>query len=182
MGNARQVDEHGNVLSETFSTNNMTVSFTRKISDGDYGSIELFISKQVDVDPDADLVEVERATKSNLAFIKAIAFDELGIEYTADDGKVVEKPKATAQKTSLPKAGGSRGGGQRRSGGGATDKTVLWQEWVDDPDAFYDNRDKKESGEYSAKSPDFKHKKSGDGLWIDKAPTFAKLVLDGDTA
>lgn len=34
------------------------------------------------------------------------------------------------------------------------------------PNEFWDNRDKIASGEYSAKAPAYKHKGSGQGLWV----------------
>eukprot|EP00270_Netrium_digitus_P012095 TRINITY_DN389_c1_g2_i1.p1 TRINITY_DN389_c1_g2~~TRINITY_DN389_c1_g2_i1.p1 ORF type:complete len:338 (-),score=68.02 TRINITY_DN389_c1_g2_i1:6-1019(-) len=49
----------------------------------------------------------------------------------------------------------------------------LWTEFFSNPSAFWDNRKKKPPG-----APDFKHKSTGEGLWVDSStPTWAKLSL-----
>jgi hypothetical protein len=46
------------------------------------------------------------------------------------------------------------------------DLSQLWEEYRAHPENFWDNRAKK----FSPRAPDFKHKGSGKGLWVDSAP------------
>lgn len=51
--------------------------------------------------------------------------------------------------------------------------TAAWELFFSDRDAFWDNRDTKRG-----KQPDFKNKATGEGLWVDSAPPWAKTQLD----
>eukprot|EP00873_Tetraselmis_striata_P036912 jgi/Tetstr1/457176/TSEL_043826.t2 len=54
---------------------------------------------------------------------------------------------------------------------GAADLDAQWAAYFQNPDAYYDNRDLKKTGERSPRYPDFKHKDSGDALWLDSYNT-----------
>ncbi|XP_047966143.1 protein OSB2, chloroplastic-like [Salvia hispanica] len=52
----------------------------------------------------------------------------------------------------------------------------LWRDLVKNSLLWWDYRDQKVKGMVKEKHPDFKHKETGDGLWVDSAP---KWVLPG---
>lgn len=47
----------------------------------------------------------------------------------------------------------------------------LWRQLMQSPKDFWDNRAKK----LSPKSPDFKHKKTGDALWLNSKPDWVTI-------
>ncbi|GAB2246864.1 hypothetical protein Droror1_Dr00006746 [Drosera rotundifolia] len=49
----------------------------------------------------------------------------------------------------------------------------AWKDVLENPDKWWDNRSRK----HSAKFPDFKHKDTGEVLWLDKAPQWVLLKL-----
>jgi hypothetical protein len=53
----------------------------------------------------------------------------------------------------------------------SNDQTSMWSELSENPGNFWDNRAKK----FNPKSPDFKHKQSGKGLWLESMPTWVQL-------
>lgn len=77
----------------------ISVSFSRKVSDGNYGTIEA--SAWVQGDAPADMGAADVATLAGDLFMAAsvAVFEQLGIEYefNPEDGVVREKPKATVQ-------------------------------------------------------------------------------------
>ena len=83
----------------TDNNRKISVSFSRKISDGNYGTIEA--SAWVQGDAPADMGEVDVAVLAGDLFMAAsiAVFEQLDIEYefNAEDGVVREKPKATVQ-------------------------------------------------------------------------------------
>lgn len=70
-----------------------TVSFTRKVNDGNYGTNDAFMAMQFDVpaNMDADKVGAEIIKRATDAFFacKAVVFDQLGIEAMLDDSGVL---------------------------------------------------------------------------------------------
>ncbi|KAL3646740.1 hypothetical protein CASFOL_009284 [Castilleja foliolosa] len=52
----------------------------------------------------------------------------------------------------------------------------LWRDLVKSPHQWWDYRGHKSNGLAKEKHPDFKHKETGDGLWVDSAPDW---VLSG---
>lgn len=53
-------------------------------------------------------------------------------------------------------------------GGSKVDRDQLWEEFKQQPSNFWDNRNKK----LNPKAPDFKHKQSGEGLWVSSSPAW----------
>lgn len=51
--------------------------------------------------------------------------------------------------------------------------TAAWELFFSNRDAFWDNRETKRG-----KQPDFRNKTTGEGLWVDSAPPWAKTQLD----
>jgi len=83
----------------TDNNRKISVSFSRKISDGNYGTIEA--SAWVQGDAPADMGAADVAALAGDLFMAAsvAVFEQLGVEYEFDpeDGVVREKPKATVQ-------------------------------------------------------------------------------------
>ena len=156
-----------------------TVSFTRKVSDGNYGSSDLFVALQFDISADDDGAAIIAKASSVATQAKAIVFEQLGIAHTLDEsGIVVEQVQRAFPGTvvtggdSTPSASTSNGSGPpfdsktTNAAEKKSNKDWATAEFASNPSAFYDNRPKKASGDYSEKSPDVKHKDSGIGLWF----------------
>ena len=83
----------------TDNNRKISVSFSRKISDGNYGTIEA--SAWVQGDAPADMGAADVASLAGDLFMAAsvAVFEQLGVEYefNPEDGVVREKPKATVQ-------------------------------------------------------------------------------------
>lgn len=160
-----------------------TVSFTRKISDGNYGGCEAFMSVQYDI-AQGDTAEDIIATARN-AFLqaKAVVFEQLGIDHTLDDSGVVVEVARRAFPGSVVEPAPSGPAPQAAPAGGGSDNPPFAgdttnpaekkanKEWATaryatHPHEFYDNRDKKASGQYKQTAPDVKHKSSGIGVWL----------------
>mmetsp|Transcript_19973 Transcript_19973/g.60359 ORF Transcript_19973/g.60359 Transcript_19973/m.60359 type:complete len:335 (-) Transcript_19973:2305-3309(-) len=58
--------------------------------------------------------------------------------------------------------------------GGAPDKDQVWQDLINDRSAYWDMRGRKTN----PKAPDFKHKSTGDALWLNSAPAWARDQLE----
>lgn len=73
---------------------------------------------------------------------------------------------------SFPAAGGgaaaprSRAAAPSGQGSASGDMAALWREFADSPQSFWDNRE----GKRNPRAPDFKHKETGKGLWVESAP------------
>ncbi|KAL7588395.1 hypothetical protein Lser_V15G38144 [Lactuca serriola] len=64
---------------------------------------------------------------------------------------------------------------------------ASWRDLLTNSTQWDDNREKKRKGLVKAKYPDFKHKVSGDGLWLDNAPpevlqSLGHLQFNGDVS
>jgi hypothetical protein len=158
-----------------------TVSFTRKISDGNYGGSEFFMAVQFDIDPTAGGEAVIASARAAAVQAKAVVFEQLGIDHTLDEsGVVVEQVRRAfpgsvvepaPQASAAPAA--SDTGSEPPFPANTTDadqkkanKDWATSRYASNPSEFYDNRPKKASGEYKANSPDLKHKGSGIGIWL----------------
>lgn len=81
---------------------------------------------------------------------------------------------AGAQSSTQSSFGGALSEGfQNRSnnaynGKSMVDRDQLWEEYKQQPTNFWDNRAKK----LNPKAPDFKHKVSGEGLWVSSSPAW----------
>jgi len=177
----------GYILSDTntiLSNGKHTVFFARKISDGNYGSVEASCFFQVDTDPGATNEQIAAAAAAAYVAVKSVVLTQLGITHTlSDEGVVVEDapvvtvptPKAAmAQRDATTQLRESFGGGELVHDSESTtfevDPLTLpkydQEKWLKarlatNPEEFFDNRPKKESGDYKPTAPDFKHKKSG---------------------
>jgi hypothetical protein len=172
---SKTFDADGDVVSTLVGTNTITISFSKKQGRENYGNEDIFVSMQIDADPESDDVALEAKVRGGFAFLKTLVYEQLGLDTTVSDTGVVadvpgeEKPKAKSSYS------GGKGKSKAAASGGDTDKAALWSDLADAIEnvgddgrikGFYDNRPKIESGEYSEKSPQFKHIKSGTGLWL----------------
>jgi hypothetical protein len=166
-----------------------TVAFTRSISDGNYGKSEFFMSVQYDIPQGAEAPVIIDAARAAALIAKSVTFEQLGIKDEIIDGVVVElarqafpgsviEPSTGAATSAAPQAAAPAGqagtvaatppfaGDTKDADEKKANKAWATDRYATHPGDFYDNRPKKEAGEYSAKSPDVKHKTSGIGLWF----------------
>lgn len=69
-----------------------------------------------------------------------------------------------------PVQGVERTGGGRKKG---SNQENLWRNFVENPNKWWDNR----LGKRSPKAPDFKHKETGEALWLNSSPNWALSSL-----
>lgn len=161
-----------------------TVSFTRKISDGNYGGSEAFMAVQFDIaqgDTPEDILANARA-----AFLqaKAVVFEQLGIDHTLNEsGVVVEMARRAFPGSVIEPAPTTAAAPPEAPAGGDTylppfpadttdpaekkaNKEWATARWYTHPEEFYDNRPRKASGQYKQTAPDVKHKTTGIGVWL----------------
>jgi single-strand DNA-binding protein len=64
---------------------------------------------------------------------------------------------------------------------GTSPKEALWRSLAEQPDTWWDNRDRKAAPGANPRSPDFKHKETGEALWIESrdTPTWVLETLGG---
>ena len=93
---------------EITPTPKISVSFERKISDGDYGTITASAFVTYPMDTDANSAVISEKLEEGFQQCKAVVFDELGIEVEIDatSGMITEVPKVRATKVAAPAAGG----------------------------------------------------------------------------
>lgn len=167
-----------------------TVSFTRKLSDGNYGTNEAFFALQFDTALGASFEDIQAHAMTAFAAVKAVVLEQLGLGYDIDDQGVIREDhnKVVAAAAPAPDAVTQVrevfGGGEAVENGNVVNISDAipsdlksWSkkdqtDWLTSrlashPNEFFDNRLKKQSGEYSDRAPDFKHKKTGLGLWSD---------------
>ncbi len=152
-----------------------TVAFTRKISDGNYGGSEFFMSVQYDIDPTADGEQIIASARAAALQAKAVVFEQLGITHTLDESGVVTEqvvrafPGTVVTNDQGPAAGGDtppHAGDTKDANEKRANKAWAEARYATNPGDFYDNRPDKASGKYKATSPDVKHRSSGIGLWF----------------
>lgn len=176
MPKTETFDADGDLISTEIKPATWTISYQHKVPrHGGFGAGEEFgIFAQVEVDPSDDLDDIENKIKSYAAFVKATVFQQLGLTYASDEATgVITCLEVEAEKASKAAPKSQSGGGARKaagkpagSGGPKRDAAEMWAEYEQDPDRWWDNRVNKRN----PKGPDFKHKDTGEGLWLDSAP------------
>lgn len=164
-----------------------TVFFSRKISDGNYGSEEASWFLQFDTNLGAAFESIQAEAMTAFTACKSVVLEQLGIGYElGENGTIVETGKpVAAQRDAVSQAREAFGGGNVVTGDfGGSDtydaeqvkamKSDDQQVWLkarleSHPREFYDNRKKKESGEFSSKAPDYKHIKLDLPIWPPRA-------------
>jgi hypothetical protein len=87
-------------MTETASNERkISISFSRKISDGNYGTIEASAWVQGDAPTDMNAADVALLVGDLFTAASVAVFDQLGIEYEfdAENSVIREKPKTTVQ-------------------------------------------------------------------------------------
>lgn len=168
------VDGDGKLVAETYKTITPSVEFVRTVRPADYESATVKIYLPCDLPYDADEATIDSTVRSALNRAKRIAFESQGVVHGTDDnGNVVELTEAagTATGARQPSAPRQQSAPRSQSSGGANNDE-LWKNLIANRDGWFDNRATK-----TGRQPDFKQKGTGKGLWLDKAPQFAKDAL-----
>ena len=173
-----------------------TVEYSRTVKVRDYESAKATVAIQFEIpavngDATAHGQQILAAAQTAMFQAKTLVFDELGIEFNVDEGGVIREairstfgqvtevsapaapmpvaaPPAAITATSTPTVSAMPPFNGRTQDDDEKRANAKWakQRFASNPEEFYDNRDKKASGEYSPKSPDYKHKDSGVGVWL----------------
>lgn len=194
MSNSISYDADGNVVGQSVSTNTITVFCGRKVGDNNYGNREASLHMQIDVTEDDTLETIEEKIKSTFVFAQTLVDRQLGQDTgrVMSDGEMAARashPTARTQQAEQaavrrlgPKAvPSSRPTSTKKAAPSNPEKDAQWQDWLDNPADWYDNRPEiTGQPKRNPRGPDLKHKKNGAALWLDSAPEFVKLVLNGD--
>lgn len=186
MSHSTQYDSDGNMVGQTLGTNTITVFCGRKVGDNNYGNREASIHMQIDVTEDDTLEVIEKKIRETFVFAQTLVDRQLGMDAemnaranhpTARTARVEE----AAVRRLGPKAVPSARKAAPKKSAASSDKDALWQDWLENPDGWWDNRPEiTGKPKPNPRGPDLKHKKNGDALWLDNAPEFVKLTLNGD--
>lgn len=182
-------------MTEEINTLKGTVSFTRKLSDGNYGSSDVFFAAQFDIADGSDMGTIMQQAQDTFFGVRSVVLEQLGVPWhVSDSGNVivegaegtvltapVQAPALAAVETPVANEPTPPAPVQQLTSAfpGATvePSTAIpegkdeFKEWAlariqSNPDEFYDNRAKKQSGEYKANAPDFKHKATKRAVWL----------------
>lgn len=178
-------DNKGNVISESVKPPTFTLSFGKKVGKPNYGNEEFSIFAQVDVEDATDLATLESQLDATAAFIKGYVFKQLGLMAAVDQQSgvimAVEAAAATPAPQAPRQASSAPAGGKPafKRGGPIPQDDSLWEEWLDNVDGFYDNRDKKASGQWKPNASDFSRKADKKGIWLKDMPQWVKDAQAG---
>lgn len=153
-----------------------TVSFSKKISDGNYGGEEAGFYLQFEVAPEDSISDIVSKAQDAAAIVKQHVYAELGVgiaepargveaALVAFVGAQVEAPvEVTSHPSAATYAQPPVAAPQAAAGVPARCTKCGGSE-------FWDNRPKKASGQFKATSPDFKCKNQacGEPVWPPKA-------------
>jgi hypothetical protein len=138
-----------------------TVGFTRKVGLPNYSNVEASIYLPVELDDSWDEAQVQAALTAALEHSKALVDAAVGGGTTEQQAVALVQEKTGATTTTQ----------QPNDNGRRYSQDELRKLFNEDPSAFYDNREKKRSGQYKANASDAKHKASGQSLWeIEPSP------------
>jgi hypothetical protein len=157
-------------------------------------TIAFDIPTDPDLTPEAASEQLIANARASFFSAKALVFEELGLEFIVSEGGIVTEVlerhfgnvtevkttapvqtevsdlHAVAQEFAAPTAGGSdtppfspttTDKGEK----GANSKWAK-ERYATHPHEFFDNRPKKQTGEYKANAPDVKHKDTKIGVWL----------------
>lgn len=68
--------------------------------------------------------------------------------------------------------------------GGGNKAEALWRQYFENPDQWWDNRGDSRASSGGGKGPDFRHKDTGEGLWLSgkyPAPEWVQNALNGQS-
>jgi hypothetical protein len=157
----------------------ITVFYGRKISTAPYENEEASIHVQADVPVNGFQPEIDEAIQTAYITAKTHVLSQLGIEYSVNEYGIIRELERVLQATVVASAPNPPRTSMAPAAAANGDRDVLWAdlqaEYVDDgasfvghTKSFWDNREDKRN----PKAPDWKNKKTGDGLWINKAPAW----------
>lgn len=157
-------------------------------------TIAFDIPTDPDLTPEAASEQLIANARASFFSAKALVFEELGLEFIVSDGgivtEVVERHfgnvtevkttapvqtevselHAVAQEFVAPAAGGSDTPpfSPTTTDKGEKGANSQWAKarYATHPHEFFDNRPKKQTGEYKANAPDVKHKDTKIGVWL----------------
>lgn len=166
-------------------------SFSRKVQVRQYETAEAFVNIQfpipIDGDPEQIGAEIIANARTAAFQAKSLVFEELGLEFEVGPdgairelldqkfGKVTEVIETTATEAAVTTSSDEATVGPRpphgwepRSKDEKADN-AAWAKarFATHPNEFWDNRPKKQSGEYKSTAPDLKHKDTKTAFWLD---------------
>jgi hypothetical protein len=180
----------GETIEQLIEEPKATVAFSRKVTDGNYGSSEFSVFVQANVpertgDKAKDTTALAEAIREAAAVAKTQVFQQLGLSYEVDavnlvvveqlektlGAKVVEgeKPKAPVARKAQPKRAAPTNGYRQYTN---EEYEAAWADIQANPRGWWDNRQNKRN----PKAPDFKPKDDngnvaeGIALWLNRAP------------
>lgn len=156
-----------------------TVYVGGKRSDGNYGNEEYGLHLQFQYAPGTPEQTILQMAHATFEAAKAQVANQLGeseqhttnvVAATFGGGAPVAPPSvppAVAEVApAVPAPAPAAVGGVEPPADKDAFKAWALARLASNPEEFYDNRQRKASGEYKANSPDFKHKASGRGVWL----------------
>ena len=162
-----------------------TVGFGRKVGLPSYSNVEASLFLQFEMPAGSPIEDVIAKAEATWSVAAAAVYDRLGVAYTIDEntGNVVEDTTSVAatqmaqemaaSPAPAPAATGAPGGDQPPHNSRTRDKqekreNILWAKarYQSHPNEFWDNRQSKIDDPSKSTHPDFKHKSSGVGFWL----------------
>lgn len=159
----------GQVGEQTFETPNITLGYSKKVSDGNYGGAEASLYYQIEVPLGATEAEKASLIEHGYTLVRNLVNKQVGAPM--EQVTVARAPQTPNEARIAEDLGGEIVSINERKKTAAprkkiADKRVLWENLQANPGDWWDNRMDKRN----PLAPDFKHKKSGEGLWLSDKP------------
>jgi hypothetical protein len=149
------------------------VRFTRSLQLGSGRNDQAHFSLEMEFSypPEADLAAVAAMAADVFFQTKATVYEQAGLEMTLDEAGVLhEVVRKAIAADSTPAASGGGGGSAFPNPSDMNRpshiKADVWRDLVENFGDYYDNRPQKANGEYKSNAPDFKHRDSGEAIWL----------------
>lgn len=158
----------GSLSEQTFETPSVTLGYSRKLSDGNYGGQEASLYYQVEIPLGSTEQEKAALIEQGYALVRNMVNMQL-------EGAAPARPSTLPAQTPTEQRIAEELGGEivsiqqkrkqapRKKIG---DKRHLWEDLRDNPNDWWDNRKTKRN----PLGPDFKHKTTDEALWWDSKP------------
>jgi hypothetical protein len=167
---------------ETETTMAGLVKITRSMSLGSRNDqVHMGIELPFPIQPGWRPERIAQAAADTFSVARSVLYEQLGVDFTVDEGGVVrevirhqfpgtseERAGAASQRSDQGSGGGSRYTPPREMNRPDHVNRRDWDDLVDNPDDWFDNREDKQSGKYKDTAPDFKHRGSGNqvAIWL----------------
>lgn len=149
----------------------LVASFERKVGLPDYSNETASITMEVEVPDDASGDQLEDEMFATINRIKTVVYAQLGFLYGTEEatGRIIElglpaksisKPPRTPVEATKPAVSPTPPPTPP-----TTDKEALWRDLQANPGNWSDNTSTKKGNQ-----PDYKHKTTGQALWLNRAP------------